>query len=71
MNKVFFGTILSQATRNIRSISVNVERAQNNFLTEKHIYQALDQLKETQKLLEQAIESYKNDKPVITKVFLK
>lgn len=71
MNKVFFGTILSQATRQIRCISVNVERAQNNFLTEKHIHKALEELKETQKLLEQAMESYKSDKPVISKVFLK
>jgi hypothetical protein len=71
MNKVFFGTILSQATRQIHCMSVNVQRAQNNFLTEQHITIALEELKQTQKLLEQAMECYKNDKPVITKVFLK
>lgn len=71
MNKVFFGTILSQASHQLRSMSVNIERAQNNFLTEKHLHRALEELKVTQQLLEQAMESYKSDKPVISKVFLK
>lgn len=71
MNKLFFGTILSQATHQLRSMSVNIERAQNHFLTEKHIHIALEELKVTQQLLEQAMASYKSDKPVISKVFLK
>lgn len=71
MNKVFFGTILSQATRQIQCMSVNVQRAQNNFLTETHIHRALEELKETQKLLEQAMESYKQEGPISSKVYLK
>jgi hypothetical protein len=71
MNKVFFGTILSQATRQIRCISVNVERAQNNFMTEKHMNIALEELKHTQKLLEEAIESYKQTGPISSKIYLK
>jgi hypothetical protein len=74
MSKLFFGTILSQATRQIRSLSVNIERAQNNFLTEKCLNNALEELKETQRLLEEARDSYismKKDQSVISRVFLK
>ena len=74
MNKLFFGTILSQATHQIRSLSVNVIRAQNNFFTEENINLALKELKETQRLLEEARESYidmKNGQSVISKVSLK
>lgn len=71
MSKLFFGTILSQARIQLRSMSVNIERAQNNFLTEKHIHQALEELNVTKQLLEEAMASYKSDKPVISKVFLK
>lgn len=74
MSKVFFGAILSQASHQIRCMSVNISRAQNNFLTEKYIDLALQELKETQKLLEQAKESYTNmkkDKSAISTLSLK
>ncbi len=71
MNKVFFGTILSQANRQIQCMSVNIERAQNRFLVEKSISLALRELNETQKLLEQALENYKTNPPTISKLYLK
>ena len=74
MSKVFFGAILSQASHQIRSMSVNISRAQNNFLTEKHIDLALQELEKTQKLLQQAKESYTNmkkDKSAISTLSLK
>ena len=58
MNKVFFGTLISQASTQIQSISVHVLRAKSNFLTEKSIDLAMHDLKEVQRLLEQAKEAY-------------
>jgi hypothetical protein len=55
-------------------MSVNISRAQNNFLTEKYIDLALQELKETEKLLEKAKESYvnmKKDKSAISTLSLK
>ena len=71
MNKVFFGTLLSEATSQIRTLTVHVSRAQSNFLTEKSIDLALNELKETQKLLEQARDSYLSSKPITTTQYLK
>ena len=67
MSKLFFGTLISQATSQIRTLSVHVSRAQTNFLFEKSIDHALHDLKEVQRLLELAKESYlSNPKPTPT-----
>lgn len=58
MSKLFFGTLISQANNQIRTLSVHVSRAQTNFLFEKSIDHALHDLKEVQRLLELAKESY-------------
>lgn len=58
MNKVFFGRLISQATRRIQTMPVYLTRAQSNFLTVKSLELAIEELKETQKLLEQAKEAY-------------
>ena len=71
MNKVFFGTLLSQATSQIRTLTVHVSRAQSNFLTERSIELALHELKETQRLLEQAKDSYLSSKPITRTQYLK
>jgi len=64
MSKLFFGTLISQANSQIRTLSVHVSRAQTNFLFEKSIDHALHDLKEVQRLLELAKESYlSNPKP--------
>lgn len=64
MNKVFFGTLISQASGQIRTLSAHVLRAQSNFLTEKSLDLAIHDLKEVQRLLELAKESYlSNPKP--------
>jgi hypothetical protein len=60
MNKVFFGRLISQATRRIQTMPVYLTRAQSNFLTVKSLDLAIEELKETQKLLEQAKEAYKD-----------
>ena len=54
MNKVFISTLLSQANHQIRTMSVHITRAQSNFLVEKSLTIALEELKQTQKILEQA-----------------
>lgn len=71
MNKVFFGTLISQATSQIRTLSVHVSRAQTNFLTEKSLDHAIHDLKEVQRLLELAKESYLSNPHPKTTQYLK
>lgn len=59
MSKLFFGSLISQATRRIQTMPVYLTRAQSNFLTIKSLELAIEELKETQKLLEKAKEAYK------------
>jgi hypothetical protein len=65
MSKLFFASLISQATRRIQTMPVYLTRAQSNFLTIKSLELAIEELKETQKLLEQAKESYVNNQPNI------
>lgn len=65
MSKLFFGTLISQATRRIQTMPVYLTRAQSNFLTMKSLELAIEELKETQKILEQAKEAYKDIQPNI------
>lgn len=65
MSKLFFSSLISQATRRIQTMPVYLTRAQSNFLTVKSLELAIEELKETQKLLEQAKESYVSNQPNI------
>lgn len=59
MSKLFFGSLIFQATRRVQTMPVYLTRAQSNFLTIKSLDLAIEELKETQKLLELAKETYK------------
>jgi hypothetical protein len=58
MSKLFFGSLISQATRRVQTMPVYLIRAQSNFLTVKSLDLAIEELKETQKLLEEAKKAY-------------
>lgn len=52
MRKVFFGTLISQAQVQLKTVEPKLVRASAGFLTEKSISDAIQELKECQKLLE-------------------
>ena len=67
MSKLFFATLISQASTHMKTLTVHMSRAQSNFLTERSIDQAIHDIKEVQRLLELAKESYlTNAKPTST-----
>jgi hypothetical protein len=67
MSKVFFASLISQANSQLKTLSVHVLRAQSNFLTEKSLDTAIQDIKEVQRLLELAKQSYlSNAKPTNT-----
>lgn len=58
MKKVFCGTLISHAKNEIKNIEPLLIRADNGFLFEKSIDEAIRQLKEIQLLLLKAKQSY-------------
>lgn len=61
MRKVFFGTLIAVAQKELLHIPPLLSRASSQFLTEKSLDEAIKQLQKSQELLLKAKESYKND----------
>jgi|LauGreDrversion4_2_1035121.scaffolds.fasta_scaffold01565_25 hypothetical protein len=62
MTTVFCHTLLSRAMSHIKSVQPTLIRASNGFLVEQSINNAIKELKETVKLLEQAKHPQQNEK---------
>lgn len=62
MTTVFCHTLLSRAMSHIRNIEPKLIRADKGFLVEQSINNAIKELKETLKLLEQAKQPQQNEK---------
>ena len=58
MHKVFYGTLLSYAKQEIKNIEPLLVRADNNFLFEKSIDQAIQHLIKIQSILLRVKQSY-------------
>ena len=58
MKKASIFTLISQATLQTKQMSVHLIRAQSNFLVKESLDRALEELKETEKILETAKLTY-------------